>query len=31
MFDLSLPGATLSTAYPELPRDHPGVLDRIAT
>src|SRR4051794_13399415 len=30
MFDLSLPGATLSTAYPELPREHPGVLDRIA-
>src|SRR6185436_1670767 len=30
MFDLSLPGATLSTAYPELPPEHPGVLDRIA-
>jgi preprotein translocase subunit SecA len=30
MFDLTLPGATLGTAYPELPREHPSVLDRIA-
>jgi preprotein translocase subunit SecA len=31
MFDLSLPGAALSSAYPELPREHPGMLDRFAT
>jgi preprotein translocase subunit SecA len=30
MFDLSLPGAALSSAYPELPREHPGLLDRFA-
>src|SRR5262245_7708173 len=30
MFDLSLPGAALSSAYPELPRSRPGLLDRFA-
>src|SRR5262245_53868533 len=30
MFDLALPGASLSSAYPEQQRDRPGTLDRIA-
>jgi len=28
MFDLSLARAALASAYPELPRSHPGLLDR---
>jgi preprotein translocase subunit SecA len=30
MFDLALPGASLSTAYPEQKQQHPNLLDRIA-
>jgi preprotein translocase subunit SecA len=30
MFDLSLARAALASAYPELPRSHPGLLDRFA-
>jgi preprotein translocase subunit SecA len=30
MFDLTLPSASLASAYPELPRAHPSLFDRIA-
>src|SRR5678815_662804 len=30
MFDLSLARVALASAYPELPRSHPGLLDRFA-